>query len=159
MLFDKYPREDTDLSNAQYCSLEELFARSDIISLHCPLIESTYHLINKEAIDQMKNGVMIINTSRGGLIDTAAVVVGLKNRKIGYLGLDVYELESELFFEDKSLEIIQDDLFQRLSTFPNVLITAHQGFFTAEALTNIAKTTMQNMLHYRDSTTNPVTFL
>ena len=159
LCYDKFPKDKLALPNAQYCALTELFQQSDIISLHCPLNEDTYHLINAHALDQMKDGVMLINTSRGGLIDTAAVVRGLKSKRIGYLGLDVYEMESELFFEDKSLEIIQDDLFQRLSTFPNVIITGHQGFFTQEALQKIAATTLHNLELFRTGKTDPVTFL
>jgi D-lactate dehydrogenase len=129
----------------RYVALPELLSQSDIVSLHCPLTPETYHLINAEAIEQMKPGAMLINTSRGGLVDTEAAIDGLKSKKIGALGLDVYEQESDLFFEDLSNEIIQDDLFERLTTFPNVLITAHQAFFTKEALENIAETTMQNI--------------
>ncbi|MDD1426409.1 hypothetical protein MEO41_07705, partial [Dolichospermum sp. ST_sed4] len=129
----------------KYVDLPELFANADIISLHCPLMPETHHLINSEAIAQMKPGIMIINTSRGALIDTQAVIEGLKSGQIGYLGVDVYEQESELFFEDLSEEIIQDDVFQHLTTFPNVLITGHQAFFTKEALQNIADTTFANI--------------
>jgi D-lactate dehydrogenase len=125
--------------------LPELFAASDIITLHCPLTPETYHLINDQALEQMKPGVMLINTSRGALVDTEAVIGALKSRKIGYLGLDVYEQESDLFFEDLSEEVIQDDVFQRLLTFPNVLITGHQAFFTENALKNIAETTLSNI--------------
>lgn len=129
----------------EYVSLRELFGASDIVSLHCPLIPETYHLINPEAVEQMKPGVMLINTSRGQLINTKAVTKGLKSGKIGYLGLDVYEQETDLFFEDLSNQVIQDDVFQRLLTFPNVLITGHQAFFTEEALQNIAETTIANL--------------
>ena len=128
-----------------YVSLDELFETSDILTLHCPLTKENYHLINDQSLEKMKSGVMLINTSRGGLLDTKAVIKGLKCLKIGYLGLDVYEMESELFFEDKSMEIIQDDTFQRLQTFPNVLITGHQGFFTEEALSEIARVTTNNL--------------
>ncbi len=134
----------------QYVDLPELLSQSDIISLHCPLTPETYHLINPKAIEQMKPGAMLINTSRGGLVDTEAAIKGLKSKKIGALGLDVYEQESDLFFEDLSNEIIQDDLFERLTTFPNVLITAHQAFFTKEALENIAETTMQNISDFEN---------
>lgn len=129
----------------EYVSLPQLLATTDIISLHCPSIPDTYHLINAETIAQMKTGVMLINTSRGALIDTKAVINGLKSGKIGYLGLDVYEQEGELFFEDFSNTVIQDDLFERLLTFPNVLITGHQAFFTVDALNSIAKTTLANI--------------
>lgn len=128
-----------------YVSLRELFAESDIISLHCPLTPDTHHLINAGAVRAMKPGVMLINSSRGELVDTKAVVAGLKTGKIGYLGLDVYEEEADLFYEDLSARIIQDDVFSRLLTFPNVIITGHQAFFTHEALTNIAETTLKNI--------------
>ncbi|KZN30905.1 D-lactate dehydrogenase [Pseudoalteromonas luteoviolacea S2607] len=126
-------------------SLQMLFEQSDIITLHCPLTESTHHLLDDAAFQKMKTGVMVINTSRGALIDTQACIKALKSRKIGYLGLDVYEQESELFFKDRSEDIIQDDDFIRLSGFPNVLITGHQGFFTKEALTEIASVTISNL--------------
>jgi D-lactate dehydrogenase len=129
----------------EYVSLEQLYADSDIITLHCPLNWQTHHLIARTAITRMKRGVMLINTSRGGVIDTLAVIEGLKSSKIGCLGLDVYEQEGDLFFQDLSDQVIQDDVFQRLLTFPNVLITGHQGFFTAEALSSIAQTTLQNI--------------
>ncbi len=129
----------------QYVTLNELYAASDIITLHCPLNKQTHHLINAAALHQMKPGVMLINTSRGGVIDTQAVIVALKSRKIGYLGLDVYEQEGDLFFQDLSNQVIQDDVFERLLTFHNVLITGHQGFFTEEALRNIAQTTLDNI--------------
>jgi D-lactate dehydrogenase len=145
LAYDVYHNPELEALGGKYVELPELFANSDIISLHCPLIPETHHLINTEAIEQIKPGVMLINTSRGGLIDTQAVIEGLKSGKIGYLGVDVYEQESELFFEDLSGEIIQDDIFQRLTTFPNVLITGHQAFFTAEALHNIAETTFANI--------------
>lgn len=131
----------------QSVDLPTLFAQSDIISLHCPLTPQTHHLINESAIAQMKPGVMLINTSRGALIDTEVVIDGLKSHRIGSLGLDVYEQESDLFFEDLSNQIIQDDVFERLLTFPNVLVTGHQAFFTREALQNIAETTLSNIAH------------
>lgn len=129
----------------EYVSFDELCQRSDIITLHCPLTPDTFHLIDAQAIGLMKQGVMIINTSRGAVLDTLATIQGLKSNKIGYLGLDVYEQEEHLFFEDLSDKIIADDIFERLLTFPNVLITGHQAFFTEEAMTNIAKTTLQNI--------------
>jgi D-lactate dehydrogenase len=132
----------------EYVTKEKLLAESDIISLHCPLNDSTRHMIDAQAISQMKNGVMLINTSRGAVVDTKALIYALKKQKIGYLGLDVYEEEEHLFFEDRSQDIIPDDVFARLQTFPNVLITAHQGFFTHEALTNIANTTAENLKAY-----------
>ncbi|UKO99194.1 2-hydroxyacid dehydrogenase [Nostoc sp. UHCC 0870] len=145
LAYDVYQNPELAALGGKYVELPELFAKADIISLHCPLTPETHHLINAEAIAQMKPGVMLINTSRGGLINTQAVVEGLKTGKIGSLGVDVYEQESELFFEDLSSEIIQDDVFQRLTTFPNVLITGHQAFFTEEALSNIADTTLGNI--------------
>jgi D-lactate dehydrogenase len=129
----------------KYLPLLELLAQADIVSLHCPLLESTRHLINDQTLAVMKRGVMIINTSRGGLVDTAAVIQGLKSGQIGYLGLDVYEEEDHLFFEDRSLEVLQDDVFARLLTFPNVLVTAHQAFFTQQALEEIASTTIASL--------------
>jgi len=129
----------------KYFTLEELFKQSDIISLHLPLTHDTHHIISKDALGQMKHGAMLINTSRGGLIDTLAVIETLKSGKIGYLGLDVYEEEEELFFEDFSGHILQDDTFTRLLTFPNVIITGHQAFFTKAALLNIAETTVKNV--------------
>jgi D-lactate dehydrogenase len=130
----------------KYVSRDELFQRSDVISLHCPLIPGeTQHMIDREAIRKMKPGVMLINTSRGGLIDTAAVIEGLKNKHIGYLGIDVYEQEERLFFKDLTASIIDDDLLQRLVSFPNVLITGHQAFFTEEALTQISKVTLRSL--------------
>lgn len=129
----------------RYVPLDELFSQSDVITLHCPLLPDTWHMIDTRAIEQMKSGVMLINTSRGGLVDTQAVIEGLKSGQIGYLGLDVYEEEESLFFEDKSSQVIQDDLFMRLLTFPNVLVTGHQAFFTRQALEQIAATTMVNL--------------
>ena len=132
-------------------SLAHLFSVSDIISLHCPLTPETKHMINAHAIAQMKPGVFLINTGRGGLIDSKALIKGLKSQKIGAVGLDVYEQESAVFFEDHSLDIIQDDVLMRLMTFPNVLITSHQGFLTEEALKNIAKTTFDNLNQLTDT--------
>ena len=129
----------------RYVALDEILARSDVISLHCPLTAATRHLIDGQAVARMKAGVMLINTSRGGVVDTRALIQGLKSGTIGHLGLDVYEEEEELFFEDMSGHVIQDDVFARLLTFPNVLITGHQGFFTSEALTTIADTTIANL--------------
>ncbi len=139
----------------QYVSLSDLLANSNIISLHCPLTPDSYHLINTEAIQQMKKGVMLINTSRGALIDTKAVTKALKSGQVGYLGLDVYEQETDLFFEDLSNIVIQDDVFQRLLTFPNVIITGHQGFFTDNALKNIAETTLANISEFESRRSSP----
>lgn len=130
---------------AEYVELDKLFSEADIVSLHCPLLPQTKHIINDQSLAKMKANAMLINTSRGGLVDSYAVVKALKQQRLGYLGIDVYELESNLFFEDLSGEIIQDDVFARLLTFPNVLITGHQGFFTEEALTTIAKTTITSI--------------
>ncbi len=129
----------------QYVELEQLYRDSDIITLHCPLNQQTHHLIDEAALCRMKRGVMLINTSRGGVVDAGALIAALKSGHIGHLGLDVYEQEGDLFFHDLSDQVIQDDVFQRLLTFPNVLITGHQGFFTREALSNIAQTTLQNI--------------
>ncbi|MEY2932804.1 MAG: hypothetical protein RL033_3553 [Pseudomonadota bacterium] len=129
----------------QYVSPDELFRSADIISLHCPLTTETRHIINAESLALMRRGVMIINTGRGALIDSSAAVAALKSGQIGYLGIDVYEEEENLFFRDRSGEIVQDDVFMRLLTFPNVVVTAHQGFFTHEALANIADTTLGNI--------------
>jgi D-lactate dehydrogenase len=147
LAYDPYPA-DAFLPYGRYVTIDELLQQSDVISLHCPLTPETHHLINDAAIRQMKPGVMLINTSRGGLIDTQAVIAGLKSCKIGYLGLDVYEQEEELFFENLSETIIQDDDFQRLLTFPNVLITGHQAYFTDAALKNIAETTIANVTSF-----------
>jgi D-lactate dehydrogenase len=129
----------------EYLGLNELYAQSDVISLHCPLNVDNQHMIDPAAIARMKPGVVILNTGRGALIDTKAAIEGLKNQHIGGLGLDVYEEESSLFFSDRSNTVLQDDVFSRLLTFPNVLITGHQGFFTDEALTQIASTTVSNL--------------
>lgn len=143
--YDVYQNPDCLEQGVEYVSLEELYRRADIISLHCPLTPETHHIINAKSIVQMKDNVMIINTSRGGLVDTNDVIEGLKNGKVGYLGLDVYEEEGDLFFEDLSDKVIQDDIFSRLLTFPNVLITGHQAFFTENAVSNIAQTTLSNI--------------
>ena len=132
----------------QYVDLDTLFFESDIITLHAPLLPSTRHMINSEAIDKMKPGVMIINTSRGALVDTGAMLAGLKSGKIGYAGLDVYEEESDYFFEDFSDRVMTDDLLARLTTFNNVLVTSHQAFLTREALINIADTTIANITEF-----------
>jgi D-lactate dehydrogenase len=145
LAYDVHPNPACEAIGAHYVDLPKLFTTSDIITLHCPLTPQTYHLIDAAAIVQMKAGVMIINTSRGALLDAQAAIAGLKAQKIGALALDVYEQESDLFFEDLSNQIIQDDIFQRLLTFPNVLVTAHQAFFTKEALQNIAETTLANI--------------
>lgn len=136
---------ETIRNNFEVVTFDELIARADIISLHCPLTPQTLHLINADVLAQCKRGVMLINTSRGKLLDTKAAVKALKSGQLGALGLDVYEEEADLFFSDLSLQVIQDDTFMRLLTFPNVLITGHQGFFTQEALRNIADVTLGNV--------------
>jgi len=128
-----------------YVPLARLLQESDIVTLHCPLTPDTRHLINADAVSKLKHGAMLINTSRGAIVDTKAVVDGIKTGAIGHLGLDVYEEEAALFFDDKSDQVIRDDLFERLLTFPNVLVTGHQGFFTEEALKAIAETTFANI--------------
>ena len=141
--YDKYPATD---SNIDYVSVEELFAQSDIISLHCPLTAETHHMINRQSIERMKKGVVLINTSRGALIDAEALLEGIKSRKIGAACLDVYEEESEFFFEDFSGHILEDDTLARLISMPNVIVTSHQAFLTEEALSNIAETTVRNIV-------------
>ncbi|SFD00110.1 2-hydroxyacid dehydrogenase [Pragia fontium] len=146
LAFDPYPSAQALELGAEYVDLPTLYAESDVISLHCPLTPENHHLLNAEAFNQMKNGVMIINTSRGGLIDSPAAIDALKQQKIGSLGMDVYENERDLFFEDKSNDVIQDDVFRRLSSCHNVLFTGHQAFLTEEALLSISETTLQNVL-------------
>ena len=143
--YDKYPAEDAGL---EYGDLPELYRRSDIISLHCPLTEETYHMIGAESIGQMKKGVVILNTSRGALIDAEALLEGIKARKVGAACLDVYEEESDIFFEDFSGHIVEDDTLARLISMPNVIVTSHQAFLTEEALGNIAETTALNLLEF-----------
>ncbi|WP_145056610.1 2-hydroxyacid dehydrogenase [Adhaeretor mobilis] len=143
--FDKYENDDCKMLGLRYVELSELLVRSEIISLHCPLTEETYHLIDEQAIEVMKQGAVILNTGRGAVLDTKAVIAGLKQGKIGALGIDVYEEEAGLFFEDRSEKVLADDVLARLLTFPNVLITGHQGFLTHEALTAIAETTLANV--------------
>ena len=154
---DPNPHREVEKLGATYTSLENVMSQCQIVSLHCPLNDDSYHLINEDTLALMPKGAMLINTSRGGLIDDTAVIGALKKQHLGYLGLDVYERESELFFSDHSLDIIQDDIFQRLLTFPNVLVTGHQGFFTQEALAEIAQVTVSNLLlftHDSDVTAN-----
>ncbi|MBI1928655.1 2-hydroxyacid dehydrogenase [Candidatus Poribacteria bacterium] len=145
LAYDLFPNPGCEGLGVKYVSLPALFAASDIITLHCPLMPETHHLINTQALGQMKPGVMLVNTSRGALIDTRAVIEALKSGQIGYLGLDVYEEEADLFFEDLSGHLLQDDVFARLLTFPNVIITGHQAFFTQNALERIAETTLANI--------------
>ncbi len=147
--YDKYPDEQFAKEKGfTYTTLEELYHQSDIISLHCPLSKETFHMIDGKSIQRMKKGVFLINTSRGKIIETESLIKGLKERQIGAAGLDVYEEESDYFFEDRSSEMISDDMLARLMTFPNVLITSHQGFFTKEALSNIAHTTLENIKEF-----------
>ncbi len=143
--YDKYPAEG---SKIKYVSLDELWVQSDIISLHCPLTEDTKHLINAESITKMKKGVVLLNTSRGALVESEALLEGIKSRKIGAACLDVYEEESDIFFHDFSGHIVEDDILARLISMPNVIVTSHQAFLTEEALGNIAGTTMGNIAEF-----------
>lgn len=145
LAFDPYPTQQALDLGAEYVSLATLFAESDVISLHCPLTAENHHLLNQEAFNQMKDGVMIINTSRGALLDASAAIEALKSQRIGALGMDVYENERDLFFEDKSNEVVLDDVFRRLSSCHNVLFTGHQAFLTSDALVSIAETTLENL--------------
>lgn len=145
LAYDMYPAKDI---NAEYVSMDELLAKSDIISLHCPLTDENKYLINADSIEQMKKGVIILNTSRGGLINAKDLLEGLKSRKIGAACIDVYEEEGDLFFNDKSGHILDDDIMARLLSMPNVIVTSHQAFLTAEALGNIAETTLGNIKQY-----------
>ncbi len=145
LAFDRNPMQE---EGVEFVELDELFKRSDVISLHCPLTSETYHIIDKKAIEKMKKGVIIVNTSRGALIDAAALLDGIKERKIGAACLDVYEEEADIFFRDFSGHIINDDILARLISMPNVIVTGHQAFLTEEALNNIAETTVNNILSY-----------
>ena len=146
LLYDKFPAEGLDNGDTvRYTALDTLFAESDIISLHCPLTEDTYHIIDAAAIEKCKKGVVILNTSRGALVDAEALLSGIKTRKVGAACLDVYEEESDLFFEDFSGHILEDDILARLISMPNVIVTSHQAFLTEEALSNIAETTVDNI--------------
>jgi D-lactate dehydrogenase len=144
LAYDVAPNTYLKEKGVNYLPLKDVLRKSDIVSLHCPLTAATHHMINAEALSAMKRGAMLVNTSRGGLVDTKAVIESLKSGHLGYLGLDVYEEEADLFFEDLSGQVIQDDVFARLLTFPNVLITGHQAFFTEEALRGISMTTLEN---------------
>jgi len=155
LAFDINPNRELEKQyNIQYVELNSLLKVSDIINLHVPLNKQTHYIINKDSIDLMKKGVMLINTGRGKLLDTKAVIDGLKSTQIGYLGLDVYEEEEGLFFEDHSNEILQDDVIARLMTFKNVLITSHQAFLTDTALRNIASTTFENLDAFKQGKLN-----
>jgi D-lactate dehydrogenase len=149
LAYDKYPADGLDNGDTvRYVPLDRLFAESDIISLHCPLTDETYHMIDEKAIEKCKKGVIIINTSRGALIDSEALLKGIKSRQIGAACLDVYEEESNLFFEDNSGHILDDDILARLISMPNVIVTSHQAFLTEEALENIAETTINNITEF-----------
>jgi D-lactate dehydrogenase len=143
--YDIAKRDEFDEIGIEFTDLDRLYVESDIVSLHCPLTPQTYHIINRESISKMKQGVMLINTSRGALVDTKSVIAALKSGHISYLGIDVYEEEADLFFEDLSDRVIQDDVFMRLLSFNNVLITGHQAFLTSNALESIAAVTLQNI--------------
>ena len=148
LAYDKFPN---NLLDFEYTSLDKIFSECDIISLHCPLTEDTYHLIDKKSINTMKDGVIIVNTSRGALINAESLLEGIRTKKIGGACLDVYEEESELFFEDNSNLIVNDDTLALLMTMPNVLVTSHQAFFTKEALLNIAETTINNINEFLEN--------
>jgi len=146
--YDKYPSADFIALGTRYAQPGEIGARADIISLHCPLTPETHHIIDAEALSRAKRGALLINTSRGGLIDTAAVIEALKSGQLGGLAIDVYEQEADLFFRDLSSAIISDDVFQRLLAFPNVIVTGHQAFFTREAISTICETTINSISEF-----------
>ena len=149
LAYDKYPAQGLDNGDTvRYVSMEELLAKSDIISLHCPLTEETYHIIGEESLEKCKKGVVLINTSRGALVDAEALLGAIKSRKVGAACLDVYEEESDFFFEDYSGHILDDDILARLISMPNVIVTSHQAFLTEEALSNIAETTATNLSEF-----------
>ena len=160
LAFDVQENEEMKQLGVEYIPLKEVFSRSHIISLHCPLNPETKHLINRETLSQMQNGVALINTSRGTLIDTKEVIKALKSKKLGFLGIDVYEQEEHIFFQNLSEEILMDEQITRLMTFPNVLITGHQAFLTKEALAQIAITTLENIQKFEEEKplTNEVKF-
>lgn len=152
LAYDKFPAPGLDNGDTvKYVSLDELFAGSDIISLHCPLTEDTHHIIDEAALTKCKRGVVILNTSRGALVDAEALLAGIKSRKVGAACLDVYEEESDLFFEDNSGHILEDDTLARLISMPNVIVTSHQAFLTEEALSNIAETTVSNLVGFAET--------
>ena len=147
LAYDKFPaKEIEDGERVRYVELDEIFEKSDVISLHCPLTDETHHLIDANALERCKKGVIILNTSRGALVDAEALLTAIKSRKVGAACLDVYEEESDLFFEDNSGHIMEDDTLARLISMPNVIVTSHQAFLTEEALSNIAETTVQNIV-------------
>jgi D-lactate dehydrogenase len=147
---DVYQNAELTASGVEYVALEELLAASDIVTLHCPLQPDTYHLINEETLARMRRGVVVVNTSRGALVDTKAAIRALKSGKLGALGLDVYEEEGDLFYEDLSNRVLQDDVFSRMLTFPNVIVTGHQAFFTQPALEAIAEATLANISAFEE---------
>lgn len=146
--YDKYPSDAMKEKGVEYVEFDEVLAQSDILSLHCPLMPETHHIINPESLKKMKKGAMLVNTSRGKLVDTASVIASLKDEHLGFLAIDVYEMEEKLFFRDLSDLVIRDDQIAQLMVFPNVLITAHQGFFTQESMDEITRTTLQNFTDY-----------
>ena len=148
LAYDKFRKNDDD---TEYTTLENLFKSSDIISLHCPLTDDTYHMINESTMRTMKKGVVIVNTSRGALINTRDLIEGIKSKKIGGACLDVYEEEADVFYEDNSGDIIDDDTLAVLLSMPNVLVTSHQAFLTEEALSNIAQTTVENLASFAET--------
>ena len=151
LVFDKYPSYEIENDHVKYVSLDTLLEKSDIISLHCPLTEETYHIIDSAAIQKCKNGFILLNTSRGALVDADALLDGIKARKVGAACLDVYEEESDIFFEDNSGHIMEDDTLARLISMPNVIVTSHQAFLTKEALSNIAEVTTKNIVEFFNS--------
>ena len=153
LAYDKFPAEGLDNGDTvRYVTTEELFAKSDIISLHCPLTDETYHIINEQSLAACKRGVVLINTSRGALVDAEALLSAIKARQVGAACLDVYEEESDLFFEDNSGHILEDDTLARLISMPNVIVSSHQAFLTEEALSNIAETTVENLIQIENGT-------
>ncbi len=152
LAYDKFPADGLDNGDTvRYVELDELFRNSDIISMHCPLTEETKHMINAESLEKCKKGVVILNTSRGALVDAEALLEGIKSRKVGAACLDVYEEEADLFFEDNSGHIMEDDTLARLISMPNVIVTSHQAFLTEEALENIAETTVRNIVEFAET--------
>ncbi len=151
LAYDKFPQKEIENEFVRYATLDEIFEKSDIISLHCPLMEDTHHIINEESLEKCKRGVVIINTSRGALVDAEALLAGIKSRKVGAACLDVYEEESDFFFEDYSGHIMEDDTLARLISMPNVIVTSHQAFLTEEALANIAETTVKNLAEFSEN--------
>jgi D-lactate dehydrogenase len=152
LAYDPFPNPQVEALGARYLPLDQLLAEAQIVSLHCPLNEHTRHLINQASLRRMQRGAMLINTGRGALVDTPALIAALKSGQLGYLGLDVYEEEAQLFFEDRSDLPLQDDVLARLLTFPNVVVTAHQAFLTQEALGAIAQTTLDNITSWAAGT-------